>query len=44
MFATVALAGVSGLEAVNFTLYGTALVALLRGDADERRRGSTGEL
>ena len=33
MFATVALAGVSGLEAVNFTLYATALWALVRGDA-----------
>ena len=32
MFATVALAGVSGLEAVNFTLYGTALAAMLKGD------------
>ena len=33
MFATVALAGVSGLEAVNFTLYATAFWALVRGDA-----------
>ena len=33
LFATVALAAVSGLEAVNFTLYATALLALLRGEA-----------
>ena len=32
MFATAALAGVSGLEAVNFTFYATAMLALLKGD------------
>ena len=38
MFATAALAGVSGLEAVNFTFYATAMLALLKGDA---RRAET---
>ena len=32
LFATVALAGVSGLEAVNFTLYAVAALAFFRGD------------
>ena len=32
LFATVALAGVSGLEAINFTLYAVAALAFFRGD------------
>ena len=31
LYATIALAGVSGLEALNFTMYGAALWALMQG-------------